>query len=920
MNKILLAFFLSLCIQLNAQINGSVVDDKNEPIIGASVRVLINGELSNVGTVTDFDGKWSLEIYNFPVQVEVNSMGYSSQRKLIENSSSVIIRLRPDRNVLKEVSVVQQRLSEQQEKSALTVESMDALAIKESPSVSFYDHLGTLKGVDLTSASIGFKIINTRGFNSTSPVRSLQLIDGVDNQSPGLNFSLGNFLGAPDLDIVSVDVIAGASTAFYGPSAFNGVISMTTKDPFDFTGISSSLKVGERNLTEFSVRWADKVNEKFAYKINLFALKADDWEAGNMTATDISADNELNPGGYDAVNRYGDEEYWDAGGDVKGYPGLGRFYRPGIEERHLVDYDTENIKLTTALHYKFNDKVRGIYAMNFGAGTTVYQGDNRYSLKDILFLQNRLELREETGKWFLRAYSTHEDAGNSYDAYFTALRMQDSIVPNQFYSNQYRTMWYIFNRPQVRALPDFPSNTLSNSDFEAEMQQVIANNRDFFNQLHDTTNTIVMNYMEAVYGYSVVNYLKPGTAEFDQLKGHITSSLFTDGGSRFYDKSALYHTQGERRFDTEAGQFRVGGNVRIYTPNSAGTIFSDTSGVVIRNYEGGIYGGWEQFYMDERLKASVTARLDKNQNFQPLLSPAASVVYKANENNTLRFSVSSAIRNPTLADQYLYYNVGRAVLLGNLNGFDSLVTLDNIVEYLGKPGADRLTHDFGYFDIDAIRPERVRTAEVGWRATLFDRVFVDANYYYSNYNDFIGYVIGAKIVEGTTAIDRLKEVQVYRVAANATEQVTTQGFSIGLNTFLGDYQSLSGNYSWNKLTSDVNDPIVPAFNTPEHKFNVGWNLRNYPLKKKKEMLLGAGVNYKWIEGFLFEGSPQFTGSISSYGLVDAQCSLTKDYLINNTETTITYKIGSSNALNNQVYQVFGGPLVGRLAYLSIQIN
>ncbi len=337
MNKILLAFFLSLCIQLNAQINGSVVDDKNEPIIGASVRVLINGELSNVGTVTDFDGKWSLEIYNFPVQVEVNSMGYSSQRKLIENSSSVIIRLRPDRNVLKEVSVVQQRLSEQQEKSALTVESMDALAIKESPSVSFYDHLGTLKGVDLTSASIGFKIINTRGFNSTSPVRSLQLIDGVDNQSPGLNFSLGNFLGAPDLDIVSVDVIAGASTAFYGPSAFNGVISMTTKDPFDFTGISSSLKVGERNLTEFSVRWAAKVNEKFAYKINLFALKADDWEAGNMTATDISADNELNPGGYDAVNRYGDEEYWDAGGDVKGYPGLGRFYRPGIEERHLVD-------------------------------------------------------------------------------------------------------------------------------------------------------------------------------------------------------------------------------------------------------------------------------------------------------------------------------------------------------------------------------------------------------------------------------------------------------------------------------------------------------------------------------------------------------------------------------------------------------
>jgi outer membrane receptor protein involved in Fe transport len=920
MNRTLLAILLFLGTYLNGQIRGTVFDDKKEPIIGASVRVVLNGELSNIGTVTDFDGAWSLDIFNYPVQVEVNSMGFATQRVVIQNASPVRITLKPDRNVLKEVSVVQQRLSEQQEKSALTVESMDALAIKESPSVSFYDHLGTLKGVDLTSASIGFKIINTRGFNSTSPVRSLQLIDGVDNQSPGLNFSLGNFLGAPDLDIMSVDVIAGASTAFYGPSAFNGVISMTTKDPFVFTGISSSLKVGERNLTELSVRWADKVNDKFAYKINLFALRADDWQAENYDPTDVSADDALNPGGYDAVNRYGDEEYWNAGGDVKGYPGLGRFYRPGIEEKHLVDYDTENLKLTTALHYKFNDNVRGIYAMNFGAGTTVYQGDNRYSLKDILFLQNRLELREETGKWFWRAYSTHEDAGNSYDAYFTALRMQDSIVPDQFYSNQYRTMWYIFNRPQVRALPDYPSNTLSNADFEAEMQNVIANNWDFFNHLHDTTNAIVMSFMEAVYGYSVVNYLKPGTTEFNELKDHITSTLFTEGGSRFYDKSALYHSQGERTFDTDAGQFRVGGNVRLYTPNSAGPIFSDTGDVVIRNYEAGIYGGWEQFYLDERLKTSVTARLDKNQNFQPLVSPAASVVYKANENHTFRFSLSSAIRNPTLADQYLNYNVGRAVLLGNLDGFDSLVTLDNIVDYLAKPGNERLTHDFGYFDVDAIRPERVRTAEVGWRATLFERVFVDANYYYSNYNDFIGYIIGAKIVEGTTAIDRLKELQVYRVAANATEQVTTQGFSIGLNTFIGNYHSLSGNYSWNKLTSAVNDPIVPAFNTPEHKFNIGWNMRNYPIKNDKDKLLGAGVNYKWVEGFLFEGSPQFTGSIPSYGLVDAQCSLTRNHLINNKKTTVTYKIGASNALNNKVYQVFGGPLVGRLAYLSIQIN
>jgi outer membrane receptor protein involved in Fe transport len=670
------------------------------------------------------------------------------------------------------------------------------------------------------------------------------------------------------------------------------------------------------------------VNEKFAYKINVFALKADDWEANNMDPTDISRDDATNPGGYDAVNRYGDEDWWDDGGDSKTFPGLGRFYRPGIEEKHLVDYDTENIKLTTALHYKIKEDLTAIYAVNFGSGTTVYQGDNRYSLKDILFLQNRVELQKKD-KWFWRAYSTHEDAGNSYDAYFTALRMQDSVVSNQSYNLYYTGLWNIFNKPKVRAMPGAPANSLPMSQYQSIMDSLIASNPDFFNQLHeDNRNNVSIATASDALGAvtieeleSFANQLIPGTSEFNNLKNHITSTLFTEGGSRFYDKSALYHTQGERTFTYDNGAvFRVGGNFRLYTPKSAGTIFSDTAGTVITNREAGLYGGWEQSFMDERLKLSATGRVDKNQNFRALVSPAVSSVYKATENQTFRLSFSSAIRNPTLADQYLNYNVGRAVLLGNLDGFDSLVTIDNIADYLGKPANERLSHDFGYFDVDAIRPEKVKTAEVGYRATLGTRVFVDANYYYSLYDDFIGYIIGADIEEGTTAIDRLKSLQVYRVAANATEQVTTQGFSIGMNTFVGNYQTLTGNYSWNKLTSAVSDPIVPAFNTPEHKFNLGWNIRNYPWNQDDSKLIGAGVNYKWVQGFVFEGSPQFTGSIPSYGLCDAQVSLTRIKDNSNKKRTITYKIGASNVLNNKVYQVFGGPLVGRLAYLSIQIN
>jgi iron complex outermembrane receptor protein len=344
---------------------------------------------------------------------------------------------------------------------------MDLLAIKEVAGGDFYEGLGNLKGVDMTAASFGFKVINTRGFNSTSPVRSLQLIDGVDNQSPGLNFSLGNFLGASDLDVLKVDVIAGASTAFYGPGAFNGVIDMTTKSPWNFPGLSVSVKGGERNMLETAVRWAEVIGDsttkqRWAYKVNAYALRADDWQAENYSPTGDSPTGENNPGGYDAVNIYGDEDvsfnnnYATFSGRST-YPGLGKFLRNGYTESELVDYSTQNLKLGGSLHYRINDSLEVIAASNFSTGSTVYQGDNRYRLKDIMFFQHRLEIKQE-GKWFARAYVTHEDAGNTYDIYTTALRLQDAAGQTGSITGwnvPYTNFWGDNITPQVEAMPSY---------------------------------------------------------------------------------------------------------------------------------------------------------------------------------------------------------------------------------------------------------------------------------------------------------------------------------------------------------------------------------------------------------------------------------------------------------------------------------
>jgi outer membrane receptor protein involved in Fe transport len=283
-----------------------------------------------------------------------------------------------------------------------------------------------------------------------------------------------------------------------------------------------------------------------------------------------------------------------------------------------------------------------------------------------------------------------------------------------------------------------------------------------------------------------------------------------------------------------------------------------------------------------------------------------------------------------LADQYLNYNVGRAILLGNIDGrfeegVDSLFTIESFDDYRNSASLAQGLDELDYYNLDKIKPEKAKTIEVGYRGTHFEKLYVDAGYYLTFYEDFIGYNLGlnGKFDQVTGFPDG--GLQVFRVASNSTENVITQGLNIGLNYFYNNF-TLKGNYSWNKLTSDNEDPIIPAFNTPEHKFNLGWSGRDLTLLKKIKNF-GFGINYKWIQGFTFEGSPQFTGFIPSYDLLDAQINVAVP------KWNCRFKLGGSNLLgfmplfrdnentrtvfNNTNVQVYGGPLVGRLAYFSV---
>ena len=918
-------------------ISGKIYNTNKESLVGAYITVpSING----VGAISDENGAFSLKVNTFPVTLKVSYLGYLDNQVVVKSPSSklAIIMKEAKENVLTGAVVKASRVTEKQKEAPLTVESIGIKAIKDAPTASFYESLGNLKGVDVTAASLGFRVVNTRGFNSTSPVRSLQLIDGVDNQSPGLNFSLGNFLGASDIDIQRVNVIAGASSAFYGPNAFNGVISMETKSPFLFPGVMAEIKVGERQMGQVQFRIADYFNneqgeQKFGYKLTASYMQANDWEAENYQPTQDSDFDETNPGGYDAVNRYGDENYEDRlnpTGQLD-YPGLGAFYRTGYREVDLVDYSTDNVKLNTALFYKINKETELEYAFNYSGGSTVYQGDNRYKLENIRFWQNKIELRNK-GKYFLRAYSTNEDAGDTYDIVATGFELNNRAIDNNQWFTSYANRW---RQPysagyKVQKLPGYPTYSPAVHDnvpnwIEKFLNPFLAQHQDSIRAWHEDIRALNDGSGGGIYSPRFI----PGTAEFDSVFQDITTRLFTDNGTRFFDRSALYHAQGEYIFTPSFGKITVGANGRLYRPNSRGTILKDTGDVTITNYEGGVYSGIEKRWLMDRVIANVTTRVDKNQNFDFLVSPAASLIYKHRTNHVFRTSFSSAIRNPTLADQYLYYDVGRARLLGNLDGYDSLIDVQSFIDY----SATTLQPDLlKYFDVDPIRPEQARTIEFGYKGNIADQsLFIDAGYYFTSYTNFIGYNIGIDAY-----IDPVNNfptnIGVYRVAANAKSRVTTQGIAIGLNYYFKKY-ALGGNYSWNQLNKKgSDDPIIPAFNTPEHKFNISFSGEKLKLPYLKGEHFGFGLNYKWIEGFIFEGSPQFTGTVPTYDMLDIQI----NYQVPSLKTT--FKLGASNVLglmplfdadnentqrsvfNNLNYQVYGGPYVGRLIYFSVQTD
>lgn len=671
--KCLLGICCLLITQLSfaqTKVSGTITDaTTKEPLIGVSVQV--KGKV--VGTITNTKGEFSFNVSTPPpFTLLISSVGYESQEMNVSgNSASINVALKEQAVLGQEVVVSASRVEESVLKSPAAIEKMDIRTIRETASPSFYDALANMKGIDMTTQGLLFKSINMRGFGSTGNPRTVQMIDGMDNQAPGLNFPVDNIVGMPELDVESVEVLPGAASALYGPNAINGLVLMNSKSPFLYQGLSATLKAGVMSasnrdvvntpLADFSMRYAKaSKNNKFAFKVNLAYITAKDWQATNYSNLNLGGVETGSRGAgtktdYDGMNIYGDEVQANMTTVANGLiaakllpsAALGlipnvNVSRTGFYEKDMVDYNTKSFKTNLAAHYRINDKVELVGQVNYGYGTTVYTGTGRYSLRNFNLTQAKVELRGDN--FTLRAYTTQERSGQSYTAGLAAVAMLNSIKPHATWFGEY-----------VGAF------AAARGAGQSEEQAGIT-----------------------ARGVADKGMPTPGTAEYTTLLNKFRDAAIVDGGGAFLDKTNMYHAEGVYNFKNQIKfiDLLAGANVRQYSLRSNGTLFSDKkegrSGTIPINEYGAFIQGAKSLFKDH-LKLSASIRYDKSQNFEGFFTPRLSAVASFGQQN-FRVSYQTGYRIPTTQNQYIDLRTPAGTLIGGQPEFDTRYNLANGVD------------------------------------------------------------------------------------------------------------------------------------------------------------------------------------------------------------------------------------------------
>jgi len=388
---LLVALFVIGCLQLMAQtrtIKGEVTDAQNgEALIGATV--MVEGEKG--GTVTDFDGNFSLQVSSSAKKIKVSYIGYID--KVLSISDNMKVKLESDSKALADVVVIGYGTARKSDLtgSVATVKSKDFnKGLVSSPEQLIN---GKVSGVQIMSnsgsASAGSTIRVRGGASLNASNDPLIVLDGVPLEQGGISGNSSNFLSMINpSDIESMTVLKDASsTAIYGSRASNGVIIITTKK-----GQQGAVKVNFNTTNSLQTRaqMVDMLSrDEFVNVINQFGTD-------NQKSLLGTANTDWNDEVYRTA--FGTDNNLSVSGSIdKWLPfrvSVGYYNQSGLVRKDNVERWTGNVVLTPSFfqdHLKLTINAKGTLnnnsfnnggavwaAATFNPTIPVYSGNDKY--------------------------------------------------------------------------------------------------------------------------------------------------------------------------------------------------------------------------------------------------------------------------------------------------------------------------------------------------------------------------------------------------------------------------------------------------------------------------------------------------------------------------------------------------------------
>jgi iron complex outermembrane receptor protein len=816
---------------------------------------------------------------------------------------------------LDEAVISASRISESILRSPLSIDQIKAAEAKKLGAMSTFDALEFMKGVQIITPSLGFRVVNTRGFSNTTNVRFAQLVDGLDNQAPHIGAPIANALGASDLDIDKIEILPGTASALYGMNSTNGLLNIRTKNPFVHTGLSVQQISGLNHLGNVSsqspslysvthIRHARKFSEKFAGKINLSYVKGQDWEADNRKDlasklnSSVGLFGEDNPA-KDEVNSYGNESPNRQTLTLNGLKYV--VARTGYREVDFADYSLENMKGDIGLYFRPKSGHELAVGYKGSLLNSIYNRANRFRLED--YNLNQFSLDYQAPTWQLRSYLTTENTGNSYNMRSLAENMDKAFTSNTTWFANYKTA------------------------FESATAQNIS-----VSDAHDIARTSADN-----------GRFIPGTEAWNVVADSLKNVNNWDIGAALRVRARLMHVEGiinwsnfnPDAFDKIGLQILSGFDSRDYIILPDGNYFinPETPNDLNNDLVYGKVGGFTQVsksLFNEKVRLTATLRADKADYFETKFNPRFTAVYSPKETLNFRAAFQSGYRFPSIFEGFSNINSGNVKRVGGLpvmsNGiFENSYTRASIDAFTNKVNSDVNTLGISQEEAIAsnknllvknpytyIKPEFIKSVEGGVRALAFKkRLYIDFDGYYNSYDNFMAQ-IEANVAKTTSSDpDSIatyfynRKQNRYRLWTNSTSKIYNYGFALGLNYRVNEHLLLIGNATYSKLDRiDDRDGLEDAFNTPL------WMINGTASFEDVWRNLGFGVTYRYQTQYDYV-SFLVSDVVPQFRTIDAQVNYHFDRI------GMTAKLGATNLTNKGYYSILANPLIGGMYYVSL---